>query len=168
MVGARSRAQGTVSAEKMPRLNEAVEDTKGPAKAAIKCFKDEHGRYLVRVIVDMVATMRCQRCLGACEVTLNADTVLACVWDDASAGELPSDYDPLVTGDMTDLYEMVEDELLLAVPAVAMHNTADCRAGVASDAREHGAEIEEDGAVTAKANPFAVLGELLRSPKGTD
>jgi uncharacterized protein len=84
--------------------------------------------------------------------------VLACVWDDTAAGDLPTDYDPLVTGDVTDLYELVEDELLLAVPAVAMHNAPACRA------QSVGAEdniISEEVETTSR--PFAGLSELLES-----
>ena len=53
---------------------------------------------------------------------------------------------------------MVEDELLLAVPAVAMHNTPACKAqSVGAEDSNIGEEVE------TTTRPFAGLSELLES-----
>ena len=151
-------ADGSVGLDKMPRLTAAVVDAEAPAVAALRCSRDEQGRYLVGIRVEMDVVMTCQRCLERCDVALITDSVLACVWDDTAASDLPTDYDPLVTGDVTDLHELVEDELLLAVPAVAMHNAPACQA------QSVGAEdniISEEVETTTR--PFAGLSELLES-----
>lgn len=151
-------AEGNVGLDKMPRLATAVVDAAGPATAVLKCSKDQQGRYLVRTRVEMNVLMTCQRCLEPCDVLLGTDSVLACVWDDVTTGELPAEYDPLVTGDVTDLHELIEDELLLAVPAVAMHSTEECQAlSVKTTDDVIGEEVE------TTTRPFAGLSELLGS-----
>lgn len=152
-------ADGSVGLDKMPRLSAAVIDAKAPATAVLSCSRDTQGRYLVGIRVEMDVVMTCQRCLERCDVALSANSVLACVWDDTAAGDLPADYDPLVTGDVTDLHELVEDELLLAVPAVAMHSAPACQAQ--SDGAEDNIISEEVETTTTR--PFAGLSELLES-----
>ena len=151
-------ADGSVGLDKMPRLTAAVIGAKAPATAALRCSRDTQGRYLVGIRVEMDVVMTCQRCLEQCDVALATDSVLACVWDDTAAGDLPTDYDPLVTGDVTDLHELVEDELLLAVPAVAMHIAPACQAQSAGT--EDNIISEE---VETTTRPFAGLSELLES-----
>ena len=151
-------ADGSVELDKMPRLTAAVIDATTPAVAALRCSRDEQGRYLVGIRVEMDVGMTCQRCLERCDVALATDSMLACVWDDTAAGDLPTVYDPLVTGDVTNLYELVEDELLLAVPAVAMHSAPACNAQ--SVGAEDSITSEEDETTT---RPFAGLSDLLGS-----
>ena len=151
-------ADGSVGLDKMPRLTAAVIDAKAPATAALRCSRDTQGRYLVGIRVEMDVVMTCQRCLEPCDVALASHSMLACVWDDTAAGDLPAEYDPLVTGDVTDLHELVEDELLLAVPAVAMHSIPACQAQcVGAEENIIGEEVE------TTTRPFAGLSELLGS-----
>jgi uncharacterized protein len=66
----------------------------------------------------------CQRCLRPVEVALHVDRRLRFVADENLAAELDadSDDDVLVLERALDLHDLVEDELLLALPMVPRHD----------------------------------------------
>ena len=78
------------------------------------------------ISTDMTV-MQCQRCLKPCDVDLSAAATLCVLWDDDAASDLPASYDPLVSGDITNLHALVEDELLIALPAVPTHSREECQ-----------------------------------------
>lgn len=67
----------------------------------------------------------CQRCLQAVSLPLAVDRRLRFVGDEATAATLDADSedDVLVASRQFDLQALVEDELLLAMPLVPMHDT---------------------------------------------
>lgn len=155
-------ATGTVALDTMERLRSVVIDARGVASATISCRRDEQHRYLVDISTELTVVMQCQRCLTPCDVEINTAATLCVLWSDDSAGELPPSYDPLISEDVAQLHALVEDELLLALPAVPMHSQEDCQ----HSGSEFGDQVE-DG-VPERENPFAALGDLLNGdlPKG--
>ena len=150
-------AKGSVGLDKMPRLESVTQGAHSEASASLSCRKDEQHRYLVDISTNMTVVMQCQRCLKACDVDLSAEATLCVLWDDDAASDLPASYDPLVSGDVTNLHALVEDELLLALPAVPMHSREEC---------QHSGSEFGDGAkaeVPQRENPFAALGDLLKA-----
>ena len=148
--------EGDVSVTWMPRLEAVVLRTEKPAHAMLRCCKDEQHRYIVDVEVRMTVALQCQRCLAHCELELVTKSTLCVVWTEDSIKELPSGYDPLVADVVSDLHALVEDELLLALPAVPMHAVGDC-VGVSrafGDSTMNAAEEKE--------SPFAALGSLFK------
>jgi len=64
----------------------------------------------------------CQRCLQVFEAELESPVRVAFVGRDAEAGRVPEEYDAVTApGGRIDLVDLVEDELLLALPLVPMH-----------------------------------------------
>jgi uncharacterized protein len=96
----------------------------------------------------------CQRCLQAVSLPLAVDRRLRFVDDEATASALDADSedDVLVASRQFDLQGLVEDELLLAMPLVPMHDTCPepLPAATAAPADE------------PPASPFAVLAALKR------
>ena len=102
--------------------------------------------------------LTCQRCLQPIEVAITAERSIRFVADEATAAELDaeSDDDVLATTRSLDLLELIEDELLLALPLVPRHD--DCFAPpFGSDAAESHADDEAE-------HPFAALAAL--KPRG--
>lgn len=149
--------EGSVSLDKMPRLEAVTLGAQSEAHASLACRRDEQHRYLVDISTDMTVVMQCQRCLMPCDVDLSAAATLCVLWDDDAASELPASYDPLISGDTSNLHALVEDELLLALPAVPMHSREECRHS--GNEFGNGAEAE----VPQRENPFAALGDLLKA-----
>lgn len=88
---------------------------------------------------------------------LSSDNTLAVVWTDEQAAHLPRHLDPLIAPEEAcNLWQLVEDELILALPAFSYHETDECKESIAgfSEPAPQG-DIGEE-----KPNPFNVLAQL--------
>lgn len=104
--------------------------------------------------------LECQRCLGPVATALEVDRALRFVQgeDQAAALDAESEDDVLALSRWLDLRELVEDELLLALPLVPRHEVCPQPlplAGLAGEA------VLPDGQ-EERPNPFAVLQELKK------
>jgi uncharacterized protein len=139
---------------RLPRLVDAgaLEGTRAEARLTFGTFEK---RTTVEVSVEGSVMLRCQRCLRPCECLLDETALLIVVSDDRK--EVPGGFEP-VLGDAERLSvtELVEEQLLLGMPLVPMHDDDGCM-----DAAAPVATIEQDGMVEEKQKPFANLRELL-------
>ena len=151
---------GTVAPEDLPRLADSGMSIVGSGSATFDFRRDEEARYIVAVSVEATVVMQCQRCLSDMEVPLSSASVMACVWNDDEAAALPATYDPLIVEDTADLSDIVEEEILLAIPVSPIHD-AECKSAAQQAALEEDGEglapVEEAG---ERDNPFAVLEQL--------
>ncbi len=102
----------------------------------------------------------CQRCLQPAALDLHVDRPFRFVHDEAQAAALDadSDDDVLVMSRRFDLLEWVEDELLLALPIVPLHEACPAPLPLPTEPEE---EVEP-----SKPNPFAVLQALKGKKPG--
>lgn len=105
--------------------------------------------------VEAQASLTCQRCLKATRVDLAVDRWFRFVRDEAQAAELDADSedDVLVASPRFDCREWVEDELLLELPLVPMHETCPEPLPMAA---------AQEAPPEPKKNPFAALAALKR------
>ena len=98
----------------------------------------------------------CQRCLQPVLLTLNLDRAFrfAPTEDEAAALDAESEDDVLVLSRQFNLQELIEDELLLALPIVPMHEHCPTPL-VATTPQPPGEDV-------APAHPFAALAALKR------
>lgn len=103
--------------------------------------------------------LTCQRCLQRLEETLDVERSFLFVphEDEAARLDEESDEDVLVLPRQLDLIELIEDELILALPLVPRH--AECPQPLANPA------AAADAPATSQ-NPFAVLAGLRKPPLG--
>lgn len=103
----------------------------------------------------------CQRCLAPVAVPVSVDQWLRFVSDETQAAELDadSDDDVLALPRWLDLQELVEDELLLALPLVPSHDECPQPLPMSSAPLP-----DEGGAAAEQANPFAALAALKKAP----
>lgn len=83
----------------------------------------------VRIVGEVQAdlVMQCERCLGEVAVQVNGEFDLVAVGSEAAAEALPAEESPIIAEKQVLLVsELVEDELILALPIVAMHEPEDC------------------------------------------
>ncbi|QHI98049.1 DUF177 domain-containing protein [Xylophilus rhododendri] len=106
--------------------------------------------------------MTCQRCLQPVDVEVGFETDFRFVPDERTAEteDEESDEDLLVIRRDFPLRELVEDELLLAMPPVAVHEVCPVALPTAVEDAEFTAAEEK------KANPFAVLAGLNKGKLG--
>ncbi len=115
--------------------------------------------------VDAVAPLTCQRCLGTVDVVLAVRRSYRFVADEAAAQALDAQIedDVLVTSRSFDLQALVEDELLLHLPIVALHDVCPDSATL-RDAAAASVVTDAPGA-DKDEHPFAALASL-RKPDG--
>jgi len=100
--------------------------------------------------------LECQRCLKAVAVPLATERSFLFVHGEDAAAQLDTDSedDVLALTRALDLRELIEDELLLALPIVPRHEV--CPVPLV-------APVDDEGVVEEKPNPFAALAALKRS-----
>ena len=103
--------------------------------------------------------LSCQRCLGAVITPLEVDRWFRFVADEAMAEAEDDDCeeDVLALEPRPDLLDLLEDELLMAVPLVPMHDA--CPSPLPSTADGAGASPE---APSTPPHPFAALARLRK------
>ncbi|MDH5518814.1 MAG: YceD family protein [Gammaproteobacteria bacterium] len=142
---------------KMPRLLTMLAADGGEVKAELEFGRDGRIRF-IKGIVSVDVEMQCQRCLDSTTVSLNTEFLLALVDNESQIGRLPEQYEALMTEGRHYLPDVIEDELILAVPIIATHDS-DCSDYV-KEFEAVPAEHQQEEAVK-KPNPFAVLKDLL-------
>ena len=100
--------------------------------------------------------LTCQRCMGAVETPIEVDQWYRFVAseDVAMAEDDQSEEDLLVMEPQFDLLAVLEDELLMALPLVPMHDQCPVAPTLSAG------EIEAIGEAGEKPNPFAALAQL--------
>jgi uncharacterized protein len=142
--------QGVWPLRDFPRLRDMLATDAGEVRYEIRGKRDERGRPALRLRVNGTLGLRCQRCLEPMpfEVRTDETLVLAATLDEIHAE--PADAhapDRVVAGKEMALRELIEDELILAVPYAPRHE--DCAPALAGD------EVE-------RVSPFAGLRGLIR------
>ncbi len=150
--------EGFIPVAELPRVVDATESPVGNVQVKLEFKVSEEGK---RAVIGQAAaelSLICQRCLEPVSVFVESDISLAVVWDEEAAKALPQHFDPWITGEgAADLYDMVEEELLLSLPAVAYHEES-C---IDDRLYSSGKPVE----VKKEKNPFQVLEQLKSSPK---
>ncbi|MGH8831847.1 MAG: YceD family protein [Polaromonas sp.] len=102
--------------------------------------------------------LTCQRCMGAVLTPLEVDQWYRFVADEdiAMAEDDQSEEDLLVMAPQFDLLAVLEDELLMALPLVPMHDQCPVAPTL------HAGEDYIAGESGEKPNPFAVLAQLKK------
>jgi uncharacterized protein len=107
-----------------------------------------------------VVPLTCQRCLGPVEMPLSVDRWFRFVADETAAAAEDDDCeeDLLALEPRPRLYEVLEDELLMELPLVPLHET--CPVSVVMHASDLGAGTDEGE--PERKNPFAELARLKK------
>ena len=105
--------------------------------------------------------MTCQRCLETVPVQVEQELRLA-VSASGNEDALPADFEPwpLIAGPVS-IKQLLEDELLLALPLVPMHE----RREECGELAEQLSALDQGKDDAAKVNPFAVLETLKKDLK---
>jgi uncharacterized protein len=84
--------------------------------------RNEVGHRLIEGSVDTVVELVCQRCLEPVVVEIHAEIMLGVLNNEQDVGKLPESTEPLVLGESPVwLADLIEDEILLALPVVPRH-----------------------------------------------
>jgi DUF177 domain-containing protein len=148
---------GILKPQYLLRFRPLLAGDEGNISSEIVFSRDEERRYLMQVVIEADVMVTCQRCLEAMPEHLSSESTLAIVWTDEEATHVPRHLEPLVVEDAPcDLWEVVEDELILALPSFSYHVTDDCKMKIAAFSDP----VQDTGPGQEKSNPFNVLAQL--------
>lgn len=156
MVSARRSFAGSLPVADLGRLREVLADTAGTVTYTLDFGRDNLLEGFVDVHAEAALTLTCQRTLEPFVLPVNVDTRLGLIRDEQQEAALPPDCEPLLVNadGQLKLADVIEDELLLALPLVPIN--PDSRLPDAMAQAESGADAEVED------NPFAVLRELKK------
>lgn len=149
--------EGTLKISELTRLSDSLLDNSGVVE--VKFSFDKEGRVpTIRGEIKANLVLECQSCLDEVVCPVDKKIKLGVVLNMEQADRLTSDCEPLVlTDEKISLVDLVEDELLLALPDFPRHQyeCAELNDGEAVVA------IESDQTEQVNSNnPFSVLAKL--------
>jgi len=148
---------GALEPLNLPRFCGLLASETGVIEAELAFSRDDEDRAVVAVKFRAEVAVICQRCLQQMPLAIAGDNSLVFVWTDEQAKHLPRHLEPLIVPEEgCNLWELVEDELILAMPAFSYHDSDTCKQVLS--AYNGPAPEKEEG--EKKPNPFDVLAQL--------
>jgi uncharacterized protein len=138
---------GSVPIAGLERLADVIADSNGVLVCELRGVRDGEGKSFLDLLVAGEVNLRCQRCLSLLPFSLEIDSHLLLVplgdpWPDEDLVE--DGVDAIEASRELRVSQLIEDEVLLALPIAPRHE--DCRPPV--------------GAAEHRPSPFAALARL--------
>jgi len=149
--------EGEVALGRFERLLEGLppqegEVGRGVVPWVVRGQAGPDGRPMLAVRAQAALTLICQRCLQPFVLTVQVDNAVRLVrTEDECDNDDPDAPDCVVGGQRFDVYGLLEDELILAVPYVPRHEA--CPPG------DQPRNDDGDAPVPQRPSPFAVLAD---------
>ncbi|HCH55436.1 23S rRNA accumulation protein YceD [Aeromonas rivipollensis] len=149
---------GIVEKSQMPRLEASTEGLRSDVDVTLQFGKDVQKLTVMKGTAHAKVDLVCQRCGEAFEHLCEASFIYTPLFERTNEEELPEAYEPIELDENgeIDLHQILEDELILSLPQVAMHPIDVCPRG---NMEMTWGDIEP---ADERPNPFAVLEELKR------
>jgi uncharacterized protein len=148
---------GTLALSSLPRLLEFVSESV-VSMTTLNCELEgrRDGGHWLHLKVQGQFDLTCQRCLGPMPFTLDIDTELEVIppgapWPDEvlEDGAVSLGADAIAANEAMAVAELIEEEVLLALPIAPKHQEEDCVPPEGNDGKR-------------AASPFAVLAQLKK------
>ncbi|NDJ58156.1 23S rRNA accumulation protein YceD [Enterobacteriaceae bacterium 4M9] len=149
---------GVYLPEQVERVAESVVSVDSDVECALSFAIDNQRLAVITGEARVSVTLMCQRCGQPFSHDVHATYCFSPVVTDEQAEALPEAYEPIQVNEFgeIDLLAMVEDEIILSLPVVPVHDSEHCEV---SDADMVFGELPDEA---QKPNPFAVLASLKR------
>ncbi len=159
--------QGTLALQSLQRLTaDLPPQGDGVARWSVRGWQDAGGRARLEVCVAAAPVVQCQRCMqpmawpvDACSVLQVMDAPDAGAGPESADAQMPADdwVEPVEASTRLDLHDLVEDEIILALPGVPMH--AQCH----HPALGPDASADGQGDEASPVSPFEALRQLKKN-----
>jgi uncharacterized protein len=145
---------GEIALDRLSRLVGAIEGTTCPIAYHLTLHRDPRGFVAATGSVRTTVRLVCQRCLQVMTWPIDAPLAIGIVESEGLFQRLPEALEPhLASSGEVMVADLIEDELLLALPLAATHDApGECPAPGEPDPRETEGGRDD--------NPFAVLARL--------
>ena len=150
MVSAKRYFEGTLPLAAFTRLRGSLVDTEGECRFTLEFGRDAMNQAFVEVRADADLPLQCQRTLERYLQPVKVMQQLGLITSEAQEDALPEGMEPLLVSESAELraIDLVEDELILALPVVPINPE--------SSLPETVWPLEDE----QKPNPFAALSAL--------
>jgi uncharacterized protein len=162
LVARHGHVAGSVDPFDLDRIHDSLGDEEGeipPCKIAYRLegAVEAIGRPVLNVALDGDLPLECQRCLRLFTWPVHQRTTLLLAHDEQELGYLDEndEREVLLAAGPLDVLDVVEEELLLALPYVPKCDRPDCMADAAAQL----------GDIAHPPSPFGVLGALKAGEK---
>ena len=147
---------GVVERAQLVRLADSVIDIQDDVEAELSFGTDAQGLTVMQGNAHTLVKLECQRCGEAFEHRCDVEFIYTPLSAKVEEEELPEAYEPIELDENgeIDLYELLEDELILSLPFAPMHAEHECKRG---GMQMTWGPIEP---ADERPNPFAVLNGL--------
>ena len=153
--------EGLVPLVQLERVKPLIMEPYGSARVRIAFFRDTENRRVARGEVLYGVRLRCQRCMEPMDLELQSVFAVSFVADDEQARNLPRELEPVLSdGWEVDLWRLVEDEILLSLPASPLHENVGCIERLGADLELEYRPDQEPEVATER--PFDVLAKLKK------
>ena len=157
MVTARRSFAGTLPLASLRRLVPSLAAAQGDVRYALQFDRDALGTAFIGVQAEAALPLTCQRTLEPFDLPVRIHTRLGLITREEDEAALPPGYEPLLSADgQVSPAEVIEDELILALPVVPLSP-----GGVGKDETVW-SSAAEDAVGEVPANPFAALARLKK------
>ena len=151
----RRQFKGSLPLSQLVSLQELLLNPEGMVRFELK-FGKVGKLSMVTGYVEAELELQCQCCLGPIAWPVSGQVKLAVVSSIDEADLLPESCDPLLLEEETiSLADILQEELLLAIPSIPQHRECDASAAP----RE---ELVQTPDTPKRPNPFAVLAEMKK------
>ena len=167
----RQQLHGELEISRLTRLSELLTSNEGVVKIQLDFDVDVNKIHYVRGSIEADVSMCCQRCLKTMPWHLKTDVSLAFIAHEHKIDELVAEYEPyILDADPVVLSDLIEDEVLLALPQVPLHEESECSPAVPLkefDSTESRTQEQESQGQSAskRKNPFEVLTSIKSDSK---
>lgn len=159
-VAARRIFEGRAPLSAFKRLGEGLADQQGECSYRLQFERDRFQTAIVRIEADAALPLICQRTLKRFLLPVRIEQTLGLLRSEAEEASLPPDVEPMLVpadGEVV-LRDLVEDELILALPVVPVDPEGELE-------WSGDAEVEETEVEPKRENPFAALSALTMNKK---
>ena len=155
MVAARRIFEGSLPLASLPRLVPSLADESGECRYRVEFGRDEFGVAFCEIQAEAAVPLVCQRTLETFALPVRIEQRIGLVKDEREEAGLPPGYEPVQPPEDGRIHpaELIEDELILALPVVPVRPGSEAVEG-------HWAGDAEPEAEDERPNPFAALSAL--------
>ena len=153
--------QGIIPLKQMKRLSDAFSSNEGDVYIDVEFSVDINRVVILAGEIKTEAKLICQRCMGKMDLPITLDFQLAFVRTEAEMERLPEGYEATLINNTTMmLSDIIEDEILLALPSIPKHLDESCSSDVIKETWNSQQTHEPNTESVERENPFDVLASL--------
>ena len=132
--------RGRIALSKLERLQEYLIENSGELLYEVAGGLNKNAKPILKVSIQGLLKLRCQRCLGEIEYLLDLQTDLLLAENEKELASFDEDesVEGILAEPALDILALIEDEVILSLPISPRHDECECLIG-----SEHGTDAAE-------------------------